>query len=153
MGGWSASTTPLPDQERMREVLQNLGMAAPGSRASLCARDGESDAVSQITMVRLRDHPSWDGPEPRIGLFVSSTAALKPPDVRRLQDHFDLTRVEAEVVSHICCGCDPAEVARRMRVSVHTVRGHLKTIYQKMNVHRQSDVVRAVWTTSSLVRS
>lgn len=55
----------------------------------------------------------------------------------------DLTARELEVLGLICEGNGDAEIARRLRLSPHTVRNHVATIYSKIDVHRRSAAV--VW--------
>ncbi len=55
----------------------------------------------------------------------------------------DLTPREREVLGLICEGLSDADIARTLRMSRHTVRNHVATIYSKIDVHRRSAAV--VW--------
>lgn len=55
----------------------------------------------------------------------------------------ELTPREREVLGLICEGLSDADIARSLRVSRHTVRNHVATIYSKIDVHRRSAAI--VW--------
>lgn len=55
----------------------------------------------------------------------------------------DLTPREREVLGLICEGLSDADIAHTLRMSRHTVRNHVATIYSKIDVHRRSAAV--VW--------
>lgn len=55
----------------------------------------------------------------------------------------ELTPRELEVLGLICEGRGDKEIARTLRMSPHTVRNHVATIYSKIDVHRRSAAV--VW--------
>jgi DNA-binding CsgD family transcriptional regulator len=57
---------------------------------------------------------------------------------------YALTFAESRVAVEVAEGRNPAEVAQRLGVSVHTVRSHLKRIFLKTGVHSQSGLVRAL---------
>lgn len=54
----------------------------------------------------------------------------------------DLTPSEAEVVDLLLLGLRISDIAQRRDVSVSTVKSQLKTVYQKLRVSTQSDVIR-----------
>ena len=57
---------------------------------------------------------------------------------------FGLTPAETRVSMLLTDGLDPSEIATRMRITTHTVRSHLKAIYGKTSVGRQSQLVRLI---------
>ena len=48
---------------------------------------------------------------------------------------------EYEILEHLAAGHDPARIADRLEVSVHTVRSHLKQIFRKLEVHSSLEAV------------
>ena len=64
--------------------------------------------------------------------------------VERLMDLFRLTQSEARVARELLGGHDVAEIARRTRSSVNTVRTHLARLMAKTETHRQSELVRVL---------
>jgi len=52
-----------------------------------------------------------------------------------------LTDREAEVLRWLSQGLDPQTIARRLGISVHTCRGHVKSILAKLQAHSQLEAV------------
>ena len=64
---------------------------------------------------------------------------------RRLQQvatQYRLTEAEMRVIAELVDGTRPAEFAQRHGISVHTVRTHLRNIFDKTGLRRQSDLIR-----------
>jgi DNA-binding CsgD family transcriptional regulator len=80
----------------------------------------------------------------RYVVFVIDPSALQLPSVARLVEIFGLTRAQARVAREFSTGGSYKEVARRLGVSVETVRSHIKDIYPKTRVNRQADLVRLI---------
>ena len=55
-----------------------------------------------------------------------------------------LSRREKEVLSHLVVAERVKTIAERLHVSEHTVRNHLKSIYQKLDVRSQSELIQLV---------
>ena len=58
-----------------------------------------------------------------------------------LADRHDLTPAEARVASALCRGFSPAAIGAMVKISVHTVRSHLKNIQWKLGVRGQAQIV------------
>jgi DNA-binding NarL/FixJ family response regulator len=57
----------------------------------------------------------------------------------------ELTDREREVLRGLSQGLDPQTIARRLGISVHTCRGHVKSILAKLEAHSQLEaVVKAI---------
>ena len=68
-----------------------------------------------------------------------------------LVQQFGLTRAEARVAISISNGHSTAETAQGQNISRNTIRSHLRSIYSKMGVSRQADLVRAVLSSVALL--
>ena len=55
-----------------------------------------------------------------------------------------LSQREKQIVSALAAGNDPKTIAQSLDISVHTVRSHLKTIYRKVGVRTQLELVTRV---------
>jgi len=55
-----------------------------------------------------------------------------------------LSQREKQIVSALAAGNDPKTIAQSLEISVHTVRSHLKTIYRKVGVRTQLELVTRV---------
>lgn len=59
---------------------------------------------------------------------------------------------EAEIASLLAMGHTLRQIATRLRISVHTVRCHLKAIYSKTHIRSQPELVGAIMTGPAFVR-
>ena len=75
---------------------------------------------------------------------ISDPAARLRSRADLLSGLFGLTPAETRVSMLLAEGLDPSEIATRMRITTHTVRSHLKSIYGKTSVGRQSQLVRLI---------
>jgi PAS domain S-box-containing protein len=81
----------------------------------------------------------------RIG--VGSTGTVADP----IPQHPDLdllSRRERDVVTHLLQGHRVVSIAELLGVSEHTVRNHLKSIFRKLGVHSQAELVDRLHSTS-----
>jgi DNA-binding CsgD family transcriptional regulator len=82
----------------------------------------------------------------RTKVFLSITDPDARPKSRAdlLAALFHLTPAESRIAMLLAAGEEPVKIAARTRSSYATVRSHLKSIYQKMNVSKQSQLVRLI---------
>lgn len=97
----------------------------------------------------------------RVGLFreqrlclvmVARPRMASAPSVHALGAMFDLTPAEARLAQAICNGEAIGGYAAAWGVSVTTVKTHLRALFGKMGVNRQTDLVRLVLTDPILSR-
>lgn len=81
-------------------------------------------------------------------VFITDPQAVQLPSTERLEELYGLTPSEAKVACDFARGHSYKQVAQHLRVSVDTVRAHVKHIYPKTRVNRQSDLVRLVLSMS-----
>lgn len=82
-------------------------------------------------------------------VFISDPCA-KALDVQLvLREAYGLTAAEARVAELLCAGNSPGEIADECCVSVEAPRYHLKNVYQKLRVGRQSELVGLVMKLAS----
>ena len=79
-------------------------------------------------------------------VLVSDPSALILPSLERLVTLYGLTPAQAKVARTLASGKGSKEVARELGISPHTVRTQTKDVYQKMRVHSQGDLMRAILT-------
>lgn len=81
----------------------------------------------------------------RIGLAASGGVAESPP----VHPDMDLlSKRERDVVTHLLQGHRVVSIAELLEVSEHTVRNHLKSIFRKLGVHSQAELVDRLHSTS-----
>jgi DNA-binding CsgD family transcriptional regulator len=120
------------DAARRDGEVRNMALPRPSGerplilRAQPLSRDkGEEGASLVLVFVFLA--------EPR--LTEASNESLRA---------LGLTRAEAEVAVLLGAGFSPREVADRLDVKIATVRAHLKRIFQKLGLCRQTELVQMV---------
>lgn len=67
-------------------------------------------------------------------------------DALRLREVLGLTEAEARVGVLLCHGEGVPEISQLLRLSQHTVRDHLKSIFRRLDVSRQSEFVARVYS-------
>jgi DNA-binding NarL/FixJ family response regulator len=60
---------------------------------------------------------------------------------RRVPGRFDLTERERDVLDGLGQGLDPQRIAIELGISVHTSRGHVRSIFGKLGAHSQLEAV------------
>lgn len=99
---------------------------------------GKDSRMEMIVRVQASDH---DGH--RL-LYLTAGMTKTPPAVHDngMVEFYGLTRAEALVLEALCQLDQPAAIAERLSVSVHTVRTHLRSIYNKTSVHSHIQLQR-----------
>ncbi len=84
----------------------------------------------------------FSGPE--IMLLLEEPTSNGTPSTDLISRHFGLTRAEHRVMAAIAEGRTLDEIAIAFAVSIGTVRSQAKSIFAKLGVQRQADIVRIV---------
>lgn len=79
-----------------------------------------------------------------IALFVYDQDACSTSVFTLARSLFNLTAAEARVVQGLADGFTLHQIAEDLRISPHTVRTHLKSVFAKTETRRQSDLLRLV---------
>ncbi|MBM6583498.1 helix-turn-helix transcriptional regulator [Microvirga sp. BT689] len=99
----------------------------------------------RITMFRPSRSASevyFSGPEAL--LLLEDPEVSGKPAIELIGGHYGLTRAEQRVIAGIAEGKTLDEIAAEFRVSTGTVRTQTKSIFSKLGVQRQADIVRIV---------
>ena len=60
-----------------------------------------------------------------------------------LEENFeDLTEREEEILKELSNGYSPKEIAETLKISIQTVRTHIKNIYKKLEVNNQIQLLK-----------
>ncbi|XHR99757.1 helix-turn-helix transcriptional regulator [Sphingomonas sp. DBB INV C78] len=76
-----------------------------------------------------------------LALFVTEPGARTGPSPEAIRDLFQLTPAEAQLAATLANGASLIDAADRLGVTHNTVRGHLRAIFAKTGVRRQSQLV------------
>jgi DNA-binding CsgD family transcriptional regulator len=105
----------------------------------IAADFGEPVLVLQLLPVR-RDARDIFGPATAI-LIATAVGHVGPPDARVICSLFDLTPAEGRIAQRVVGGEKVGDIAAALGIGQETVRTHLKSIYRKTGVNRQSKLV------------
>ena len=134
-------------QARLPTALREISPDPPTQSRTIVAESESEDGKGSllIRLVRLGELVRIsEGRHPSIAVFISDTTLASNHGSVQLQQMFGLSRIESEVVSLICTGLAPKEVSIKLGVTENTIRGYLKSIFRKMGVHRQADLIRVI---------
>lgn len=93
--------------------------------------------------VRVHVSP-MDGDGDLVGITIS---AAQPSDlVPILLESYGLTERETDVALLVCQGLATKEIAHELSISSHTVRDHLKEIFEKTGAHTRGELVAQIFS-------
>jgi DNA-binding CsgD family transcriptional regulator/PAS domain-containing protein len=109
-------------------------------------RTGASSSLAVVAEPLAPAHSDRLGHQAASGavLFISDSDASNRPSADRLRVVYGLTPAEARLTSLVVDGGDVSSAARALGVSRNTVKYHLKTVFEKVGVSRQAQLVRRV---------
>lgn len=81
---------------------------------------------------------------PRIALFISDPQQVAEPPQRVVSRLFDLTPTEASLALLLANGLSLDEASEKLAISRNTARAHLRAVFAKTGVARQSGLVRLI---------
>lgn len=141
----SLDGTPIPTQTKVIPMHNGVGPSA-ALLWIFSPAPGEVRVIQDPRRRELEDAMRRISDElGRIGM-VSSGMSTEPapthPDLELL------SRRERDVVTHLLQGHRVVSIAEILEVSEHTVRNHLKSIFRKLGVHSQAELVDRLHNTS-----
>jgi len=120
------------------------GQIAVDAVAIRCSDDSPPLAVVAEPLAPAHGDRLGHEASPGAVLFIGESEASSRPSVDRLRVVYGLTPAEARLTSLVVDGHDIASAALAAAVSENTVKYHLKTIFGKVGVSRQTQLVRRV---------
>ncbi|WP_410012461.1 response regulator transcription factor [Sodalis sp. RH24] len=126
------------------EVQLNLVL---DERRILCLSLGGARRFSDHDMGFLRLSVAWLLPlmRQRMRFETARAESVASPFLTGLPGTEMLTERESEVTQLMLSGCSTKEIARRLCISIETVRAHKKHIYAKLGVKTQSELFVLFW--------
>jgi DNA-binding CsgD family transcriptional regulator len=86
------------------------------------------------------------GSAPAIALLLSDPGSRTMVTAQSLRAVFDLTPAEAAIAAALANGMSVSDTAAHLGVALNTVRTHLRSIFSKTGVSRQSQLVHLIHT-------
>ncbi len=125
----------LTSHNNKQEVLQSV---KAGARA-YCSKDINPEQLAEV-ILSVTEGALW---------FDSKVADVIIDELLKgnndytisISEGFNLTDREKEVLNYICNGLNNSEISKILDVSVNTVKAHVSSIIQKLNVEDRTQVV------------
>ena len=79
---------------------------------------------------------------PSVAVFVRDTTGRSDPPLKLAQQLFELTPAETSLAIQLANGLSLDEAAQALNIRLNTARAHLRSIFSKTGVRRQTELVR-----------
>lgn len=144
-GGYPADT------QRLRQLIGEADRAARG--ASLQGRQtlrltrpsGRADLIVRALPVAPAVASTFGAGElATTGLFIHDPERREEPVEELIRDGLGLSQAEAAVAARVWEGDSVSETAAQLGLSPNTVKTHLKSVFEKTGVDRQSTLLRRI---------
>lgn len=130
--------------DRLRRAL--AAVARNGAEQSLVSDAGGGHMPVCVSLKRMTDGLSDEGCRVDIGVLIhadeSETLGASDHRVALVARQHGLTPREAALLHRLVAGDTLKRAARHLDVSYNTCRSYLRQIFDKLAIHRQSDLVR-----------
>lgn len=129
-------------------VLVRVGNDPPTSEPATAATFASGSTIGDLT--RLLEALTLGRPAPSDLTGPGPTPTRTVTEAMLIRERLErLTRRERQILGALADGHRPAAIARRLFVSLHTVRTHIRSLLGKLEVHSQLEAVvaagRAGW--------
>jgi DNA-binding CsgD family transcriptional regulator len=101
-------------------------------------------ALSIMAMPLPRERPSWSSRDASWMLLVFDPSRGLRSNVESLSRDLNISMREAQLATLLAQGLELSIIAARMRISVHTARTHLKSIFAKTGCGSQNELIRRI---------
>lgn len=129
------------------EDMQNIeGDVSRG--LSLTKRSG---ARSLGIVVRPVDNTSPSSAGPLVAIYLRDSDIAPKVESEFVRQIFDLTPAEAAVTHRLAAGLSLEDAAASLAISRNTARAHLRSIFSKSGITRQTELVRLVLNSAVLL--
>jgi DNA-binding CsgD family transcriptional regulator len=130
-------TTTSPS---LHERLLDLTTPGQGTQVTVCIRASESEAHVVVHSRRLDAADA----EPRFGIWFHRAGQDFKPVYAGLDRAFGFTTAEQRVMARLLDGDSIPQIARALKLSVETIRSHVRNIYAKMDVSSRAEMFSLV---------
>ncbi len=149
---------------RARQILQNGTLIVEGDRLKAgrsteslkrmvaeAAKCGPNPSILRLEqpgrplMLRAIGCPGRD--RAVVAVLLSDLSQRPPVDAAALREFFGFTETETAIALRLMYGLSVDEAAKELGITVHTVRTHLKRIFDKAGVSRQTQLINTLLRT------
>jgi DNA-binding CsgD family transcriptional regulator len=130
------SLTDAVNSSRLRETVGS------GRAASIFMHAAESSDSFIVHVIPVSSAAYDLFSEVSAVIIFTSTTAEQPYEISSLSSIFGLTKAEAKLARGLGEGLRVADYADRQGISIETARSHLKSVFRKTGVGRQSELTK-----------
>ncbi|MBF5007486.1 helix-turn-helix transcriptional regulator [Diaphorobacter caeni] len=135
------------DNRKLQRLIRDALMHTQVSRLSMTEGMSVSRQSGQLNwgvVVQSISPDEWtEGKQrPSVAVFVRDTGGKADPPVKLAQQLFQLTPAETSLAIQLANGLSLEEAAEALNIRRNTARAHLRSIFSKTGVRRQTELVR-----------
>jgi DNA-binding CsgD family transcriptional regulator/PAS domain-containing protein len=135
------------DNRKLQGLVRNALTHPHAARVSLTEAMSVSRPSGRLSwglIVQSISSDQWtEGKQrPSVAVFVRDTEGKVDPPVRLAQQLFQLTPAETALAIQLANGLSLEEAAEELNIKRNTARAHLRSIFSKTGVRRQTELVR-----------
>lgn len=147
VAGTQLEASYAEDNRKLQALVRGALASHPGAHLAL----NEAMSVSRPSgrlgwglIVQSISSDQWtEGKQrPSVAVFVRDTEGRVDPPVRLAQQLFHLTPAETALAIQLANGLSLEEAAEILNIKRNTARAHLRSIFSKTGVRRQTELVR-----------
>lgn len=138
------------ENTQLSKLIQNaLAGTRGGSKAvmaeamSITRPSGRAKLGVLIRIIPAEEHEdTWN--RPKVVVFLRNAEQKASPSIEVMRRLFDLTHAEASLTVLLANGLTLDDASEQLNIRRNTARAHLRSIFSKMGVTRQTELVRLV---------
>ncbi len=135
------------DNRKLQSLVQEAMAKTNGSKASLnqamsITRPSGRLAWGLIVQTITSDQWTEGKQRPSVAIFLRDTEGRVDPPVRLAQQLFHLTPAETALAIQLANGLSLEDASEALNIRRNTARAHLRSIFSKTGVRRQTELVR-----------
>jgi DNA-binding CsgD family transcriptional regulator/PAS domain-containing protein len=145
-GGKLCATLSAEDkklQSAIRDVLSGEAKGVSGSGLSLSKTSTARKMGLIVRRIDGNDTPRGVG-WPAVAIYIRDADMAPDLEAEMMRQIFDLTPAEAAVARRLTDGLSLEDTALALDISRNTARAHLRSIFSKSGIRRQTELVRLV---------
>lgn len=138
------------DQDALGRLIESALHPVPGEEAkaggfaTVKRPSGERSFVAMVTPL-LEPSAEAAAGEPVVAVFVADPEAKRVAEKEVLEDLYELTPAEADLLRLLSSGHSLEQIAEQRAVTMNTARAQLKQVFAKTDTRRQAELVRLVF--------
>ena len=132
------------DNTKLWSLIKAARVAHDTTFAANFWRPGAERDWSVMVIANPEHSNVKDGTVPDIGVFIRDTSNRATLDPKVLKELFSFTNSEIRLAISLTAGANVEEAANELGIKLATVRVHLRSMFGKVGVHRQSELMRRI---------